>query len=1424
MAPRKKNASIKTSGAMSSKAAPLPDWVKGGGPKPTPTHAKADGTPQLFPKGVKTPLNLLYERLQKIPGWEKPDVEPRQHKQGFSCVITLRKENKQDRSNPHTVVFEPREPGARLTCASSLEAKHWGATYALFRLFNHLSLQKMLPAGPREYWIQLEGVKAQSSPDDEWKWAADPFDAVQKRDAAAAAREKERAERAARRDDPAARPLSRAWQRALDVKMAPALRELVEATVRTHMAALLPAGGGAGSGGADDGDDAAGDVVEVDTSALERELHELGLRPGYVRKVVSWLVHAREKYADARAMSELRRTHPLLATVLALSNREAAIEYSVLYLPEQDLPPRLRPTAASESFVTSGARGGDQEGLVDRWTTDKFVRGAGFPAPTVQQVLERVRASVPDASIAEREAIALDVLLHRLVGEDVAPVRPPATDTTRFAEERESLACTDAVADVPEREAIGADFSVHIGTHARDAVDLRVAVPPVSAYLQGGWPLIYVTSPTLPAFLRLALTQHAVQCLRGEHGRQDIRDALEVGGALFLVADELRDKLAGMLEDPPDLDVVMEHLVEKKEVARVAPAPQVQAAPAPSAKARRAAPQRRSAELDAALRARLDAMHASAAYREIAAQRESLPAHGARADLLAALRASRVVVVAGETGCGKTTQVPQFILDDAIARGCGSGVSIVVTQPRRVSAMGVAARVAQERCESLDAQDADAQVGYAIRGERRAARGCRILFSTTGVLLRRLAAGGDPTLRSVSHVVVDEVHERSTDSDLLLLLLRDVLAANPELRVVLMSATIKAETFTAYFGGAPYFCIPGRTFPVHSIYLEELVAATQFRCAWHARVGEKEAALVDESGQPDDGAVQTLRQLATGRADYELVARAVGYALGLGGDGAVLVFCPGVGEIRQAMQAVAALGRGDVLLLPLHANLPAPEQRRVFERAPPGMRKVVVATNVAETSITIPEVCFVVDTGRVREARYDVQLSVHRLVETWASRAACRQRAGRAGRTRPGTCIRLYSRGMEERLMPAETTPEMQRAPLESVVMQVKAVSREDVRAVLGRALSPPPLAAVEATTERLVVAGALHAGGFDARLTPLGRYLADMPIDLRLAKLLVLGALCGCLEPLLHVAALLSSRPIVAAGMQRDEGAAAARRAYVRANSDLLTSAALVAAYLARRHRREKTREVRAWCDGLGLSAAALQDVEATRAQLARSLEDLGLVDSAYVGAWRAGGPAWPEARAGRHAADRHSGNTNLLRALLVAALWPGVARVDAPGERYAASATGAVLKEADARELHYFDERDGRVFVHPGSALFSATQFKSNYVSVFAKSASGASGKTYIREVSEAPLYGLLLFGGPLHVEHDIGGIAVSTGTAPSADAWIKLRASPRIGVLCRQLRTLLDGVLEGGIADPRTLRDAASEGVVAAIAAVLVRDGAD
>ena len=1438
MAPRKKNAAIKTSGATSSKAAPLPDWVKGNAPKPSAEPAtRADGTQQLFPKGVKTPLNMLYERLQKMPGWEKPEVEPRKHKDGYTCVVTLRKENKQERSNPHTVRFEPKEPGARLNCGSSLEAKHWGATYALFRLFNHLSLGKALPAGPREYWQQLEGVKAQAPPGDAWKWAADPFEAMQKRDAEREAREKQREARAKEADDPtqAHKHLPRAWQQALEVKMAPALREQVEATIREHMQAAgdVPAGGDAGA--------EAFEAQSVDTDALEGELRALGVRTGYIRRIVAWLVDARERYASADAMNALRSAHPLLASILALPNTEAAIEYLVLYTPEQDLPPKLRPTAASESFVTSAATGSDQDALVDRWAAEKLVRQAGFPRECVQRALREVRES--GCPPAERTLRVLEGLLKRLSGWDAwGSGEPPAEGGGDDYAMLEACLGSEALRSVAEGNRISEqDYDAYVGRHERDEVYLRI-VPRSGAAHGGGPPTVFVTSPTLPAFLRLALTRSAYEAMQS---RAELQDALAVGGVLPLVVEELRERMRATLDDPPALDVVMQGLVEggeRRPKTGLTPAGggggrgARGSGDAPAARAPRAPRLRRDAEQDAALRAALDAMHADPAYASrIAPVRSALPAHGAREAVLKAIGEHRVTIVAGETGCGKTTQVPQFILDEAIAAGGGSECSIVVTQPRRVSAMGVASRVAQERLEDVDKPGPQALVGYAIRGERRAPRGCRLLFTTTGVLLRRLAGGRDPTLQGVSHVVVDEVHERSVDSDFLLLLLRDVLAANPRLKVVLMSATIDPRAFQAYFGGGtPHLVIPGRTHPVRELYLEEVLAASGYRTG-SSRGDERQDAMLDTDALPED-ALPTARQLvaAGGRADYGLLAAAVRLGvehaaacdakLDRGRRASVLVFCPGVGEIRQAIAAVEAAGL-DVTLLPLHANLPPAEQRRVFQPAP--RRKVVVATNVAETSITIPDVCVVIDTGRVREAQHDAAAGVTRLVDTWASRAACKQRAGRAGRTMPGECLRLYTRRMEQQLQRAETMPEMQRTPLEGVVLQVKAIAHgHDVRAFLARALDPPSLEALDATHTRLVVAGAVRAaGGYAAPLTPLGEYLAQLPLDVRLGKLLVLGALFGCLEPMLHIAALLASRPLCASGAPgtpRESSPAVQTRSALRVgNSDLLTDARLYAAYLVQRRARLPARELRAWCEAHGVLPTAAQDVDMTRATLLRQLQELALVDEEYVRTWQARGPAWPE-RAGPHGLDRHADRVNLLRALVVAALWPSVSRVDQPAARYGASVSGAVRKEAHARELHYFDEHHGRVFLHPTSCMFDVTQYKSNYVATFQKSASAAAGKTYLRDVTEAPLYALLLFGGPLYVDHEVRGITVSTGLGAGPDAWVKLRASARIGVLCRQLRQLLDGVLAAGMEEPQALWGEGNQAVREAMGALLNRDG--
>ena len=293
------------------------------------------------------------------------------------------------------------------------------------------------------------------------------------------------------------------------------------------------------------------------------------------------------------------------------------------------------------------------------------------------------------------------------------------------------------------------------------------------------------------------------------------------------------------------------------------------------------------------------------------------------------------------------------------------------------------------------------------------------------------------------------------------------------------------------------------------------------------REDERLNKLVDGS-MLSDADISTVRALcASNRTDYDLLAHTVAYAMkraekvdftgSLTGRAAILVFCPGVGEIRQAMDAISALCTDGVVLLPLHANLAPSEQRKVFQAVHKTERKVIVATNVAETSITIPEVCYVVDTGRVREAQYDAQAGVSRLLDAWASRAACKQRAGRAGRTMSGECFRLYTKGMEEHLQRPQSIPEMQRTPLEGVVLQVKAIQPTgDVKAFLQKALDPPLLDALEATHKRLIIAGALHAeGGYAAKLTPLGRHLAQLPLEVRQAKLLVLSCLFGCVEPL---------------------------------------------------------------------------------------------------------------------------------------------------------------------------------------------------------------------------------------------------------------------------------------------------------------------
>ena len=708
----------------------------------------------------------------------------------------------------------------------------------------------------------------------------------------------------------------------------------------------------------------------------------------------------------------------------------------------------------------------------------------------------------------------------------------------------------------------------------------------------------------------------------------------------------------------------------------------------------------------------LEAFHSSSEGQDWARKRSLLPVCEIRQPLLEALSGSDVVVVGGDTGCGKTTQVPQYLLEAATRELLGGRTSIVCTQPRRLAAVSVAERVSQERGEEGGPGARGNRVGYHVRLDAAYTKDTRLLFCTTGILLRKLGGGvgngggeggGDEDgeeegasssldLSGVSHVVVDEVHERSLQGDFLLAILRDVVVRrrrayeeallerqqqkgsssgdkNPlplPLKVVLMSATLDSRLFASYFGSdTPCLRAGGRTFPVEHLFLEDAYARTGYRLASDARAalrldakaarrrqqelatrvsgsesqarlarenwGDADADALEEAGalnkwfdaglyRDREAFVRTnLARVDETAIDYDLIEELVDYIdatddleegeeetsspysspspslassntmkIPIGTGGAVLIFLPGAAEIAAVcsrLSASEAARRGKRWVLPLHSSVSPADQRRAFQRPPLGVRKCVVATNIAETSITIDDVSFVIDSGKLKERRHDASRGMGLLVEDFVSRAAALQRKGRAGRTRPGVCFALYTRrrfggdgcggrGGEEKdgsdgengndnsssshsSLPTSSTvisggvlrafqaPEMVRVPLEELVLQIHLLGLGPAAPFLSRVLEPPPARAVEAALVSLRSVGALEAlsrknadadddddeegeyeNQLEERLTPLGRHLAQLPVDARVGKLLLMGALLGALSPALTIAACLSHKP----------------------------------------------------------------------------------------------------------------------------------------------------------------------------------------------------------------------------------------------------------------------------------------------------------
>ncbi|CDY10215.1 BnaC05g04580D [Brassica napus] len=611
-------------------------------------------------------------------------------------------------------------------------------------------------------------------------------------------------------------------------------------------------------------------------------------------------------------------------------------------------------------------------------------------------------------------------------------------------------------------------------------------------------------------------------------------------------------------------------------------------------------------------------------FREIFGARTKLPIASFREAITSAVESNQVVLIAGETGCGKTTQVPQYLLDH-MWYSKRESCKIICTQPRRISAISVSERISWERGESIGNN-----VGYKVRLNSKGGRQSSVVFCTNGILLRVLVGkGGGSCVPDITHIIVDEIHERDCYSDFMLAIIRDFLPSNPHLRLILMSATLDAERFSEYFGGCPVVQVPGFTYPVRTFYLEDVLSVLKSEKNHHlisddssipdvkrdikdedevaldeaiemAWTNDEFEALLDLVSSEGSHEVYNYRQSSTwltplmvfagkGRvnnvckllalgADCKLKSKEGMTALELAEKekqfeaaqiirehtdnvqsnsqqeqvlldkymatinpeevdvglivnlmrklcrdseaGAVLVFLPGWEEISKTKERLLAnpyfADSAKYNIICLHSRVPVEEQKRVFKRPPQGCRKIVLATNIAESAVTIDDVVYVIDSGRMKEKSYDPYNDVSTLESSWVSKANAKQREGRAGRCQPGICYHLYSK-LRAASLPEYRIPEVRRMPVDELCLQVKMLDPScNVNDFLQKLMDPPVDRSIANALTTLKDIGALTP---QEELTELGQKFGQLPVHPRICKMLYFAILVSCLDPALILA-----------------------------------------------------------------------------------------------------------------------------------------------------------------------------------------------------------------------------------------------------------------------------------------------------------------
>ncbi|ESQ36248.1 hypothetical protein EUTSA_v10006566mg [Eutrema salsugineum] len=767
-------------------------------------------------------------------------------------------------------------------------------------------------------------------------------------------------------------------------------------------------------------------------------------------------------------------------------------------------------------------------------------------------------------------------------------------------------------------------------------------------------------------------------------------------------------------------------------------------------------------------------------FREIFKARTKLPIASFKDAITSAVESNQVVLIAGETGCGKTTQVPQYLLDH-MWYSKRESCKIICTQPRRISAISVSERISWERGETIGKN-----VGYKVRLQSKGGRQSSIVFCTNGILLRVLVGkGGGSCIPDITHIIVDEIHERDCYSDFMLAIIRDFLPSNPHLRLILMSATLDAERFSGYFGGCPVVRVPGFTYPVGTFYLEDVLSVLKsdknnhlisadsniivgkrditdedkvaldeaIDLAWNSdefdalldlvssegshevhnyqqsstwltplmvfagkgritdvckllslgadcklkskegitalELAEKEnqfeaAQIIREhadnlqsnSQQSQDLLDKYMATINSEEVDVGLIARLIRKICTGSEVGAVLVFLPGWEEISKTKEKLLAspyfADTAKFNIVCLHSRVPVEEQQKVFQRPPHGCRKIVLATNIAESAVTIDDVVYVIDSGRMKEKSYDPYNDVSTLQSSWVSKANAKQREGRAGRCQPGICYHLYSQ-LRAASLAEFRIPEVRRMPVDELCLQVKMLDPScNVNDFLQKLMDPPVDQSIANALTTLKDIGALTP---QEELTELGQKFGQLPVHPRISKMLYFAILVNCLDPALILACAADTKdpftmPLMPGEKKKAVAAKLELASLYGGHSDHL---ATVAAFHCWKDAK-RNGQSQEFCSQYFVSPNAMKMLDNMRDKLHGELQRHGLIPS-------------NDSKCSLNAHD-----PGILRAVLAVGLYPMVGRMCPPSKNNRRSLVETITG-AKVRVLsNYFNMSSGK------------------------------------------------------------------------------------------------------------------------------------